>query len=136
MTTRNVETQLLQINPYFLVDDVFSSAEHYRDVYGFRFDQFWGEPPRFAMVRRDAVQIMLRQSEEETPSVMRPNRQAMNHSFDAYIYVQDVDALYQELNGKGAKLLCEPYTQPHDCREFESEDINGYILCFGQDLLR
>ena len=63
------------------------------------------------------------------------NRTRVAHSFDAYIYVRDVDALYQEYRRSGARLLCEPYDQPHDCREFELEDNNGYVLCFGQDLL-
>lgn len=136
MTTLNApEGQLLRINPYFLVDDVFASAEHYRDVYGFHFDQFYGQPPSFVMVRRDDIQIMLRQPiGVEKTSIMQPNRRAMDHTFDAYIYVLDVDALYQELHGNGAKLLGEPHNQPHDCREFETEDLNGYVLCFGQIL--
>ena len=71
--------------PTSLVDDVFESAEFYRDVLGFRFEQFWGDPPRFVMVRRDRVY--------------------------------------------------PPSDQPHDCREFEVEDLDGYVICFGQDLL-
>ena len=128
--------QLLAINPYFLVNDVFATAEHYRDVFGFRFDQFWGEPPRFVMDMRDGLQIMLRQPDVTVPGgIMRPNRSAIAFSFDAYVYVADADALYAELQSRGAKLLGEPCTQPHDCREFEVEDMNGYVLCFGQDLI-
>ena len=67
--------------------------------------------------------------------IARPNRARVPHSFDAYIRVRDVDALYEELGKSGANRLDEPYDQPHDCREFEVEDLNGYILCFGQDLL-
>ena len=127
--------QLLRINPYFLVDDVFASAEYYRDVLGFSFEQFWGEPPSFVMVRRDQIQIMLRQPVGEADGIARPNRSRIQHSFDAYVYVADVDALYAEFQERGAKLLCEPYDLPHDCREFEIEDSNRYVICFGQDLL-
>lgn len=127
--------QLLAINPYFLVDDVYASAEHYRDVLGFGFEQFWGEPPAFVMVKRERIQIMLRAPSSAGERVVRPNRSVVDHTFDAYIYVKDVDALYAEFAGRGARLLCEPCDQPHDCREFEVADMNGYILCFGQDLL-
>jgi uncharacterized glyoxalase superfamily protein PhnB len=128
--------QCLVTTPYFLVDDVYASAEYYRDVLGFHFEQFWGEPPRFVMVLRDHVRIMLRAPEHSGGEpIARPNRARMPHSLDAYIRVRDVDALYAELGERGAKRLFEPHDQPHDCREFEVEDLNGYILCFGQDLL-
>jgi len=136
MTDTAVPASAMQaINPYFLVEDVYKSAEHYRDVLGFQFDQFWGEPPSFVMVRRDAIQIMLRGAAGKADSVVRPNRRRIDHSFDAYVYVSDVDALHTELAGRGAVVLGEPYDQPHDCREFEVEDLDGYVICFGQDLL-
>ena len=130
------ESQLLRANPYFLVNDVFTSAEYYRDVLGFHFHQFWGEPPSFVMVIRDGVQIMLCQSDDRRArNIVRPNRAVLPHSFDAYIYVKDADALHAEFESRGAKLLGEPQTQPHDCREFDVEDLNGYVLRFGQDML-
>ena len=127
--------QMLRINPYFVVDDVFTSAEYYRDILGFGFDQFWGEPPAFVMVRRDDIQIMLRQPPSPRDSVVKPNRPRLDHTFDAYVYVQDVDALYEELRSRGADILFEPHQQAHDCREIEVRDCNGYIICFGQDML-
>lgn len=130
------QATLLATHPYLLVDDVYRSAEYYRDVLGFRFEQFWGEPPRFVMVIRDAATIMMRQPLQAPGSVHRPNSDHIEHSFDAYVRVDHVDALYREYQHSGAKLLYEPYDQPHDCREFEIEDCNGYRLCFGQDLLR
>ncbi len=128
--------QLQNAIPYLLVDDVYKSAEYYRDVLGFHFEQFWGDPPRFVMLLRDGVVIMLRApSEPASESVVRPNDERVEHSFDIYVRVRDVDGLYEELRGRGARLLYEPCDQPHDCREFEVEDLNGYRICFGQDLL-
>lgn len=128
--------QLEHATPYLLVDDVYQSAEYYRDRLGFRFEQFWGEPPRFVMMLRDGIRIMLRAAAEPGgESVARPNHRRVQHSFDAYVRVRDVDALYAELRGRGANLLYEPCDRPHDCREFEIEDLNGYRICFGQDLL-
>src|SRR5262245_31025091 len=118
--------QMLRINPYLLVSDVYKTAEYYRDVLGFAFEQFWGSPPNFVMVHRDAIQLMFCQPTDRTASVERPNRRSVRTAFDAYIYVRDVDSLYAELEKKGAKLLSEPTDRPHDCREFELEDCNGY----------
>ena len=50
-----------RVAPYFLVGDVFATAEFYRDVLGFTFDEFFGEPPSFTIVKRDDVRIMFRQ---------------------------------------------------------------------------
>ena len=97
------EAQLLAINPYFLVDDVYKSAEYYRDVLGFEFQQFWGERPAFVMLHRDGVQSMLRQPATAGDSVARPNRRRTSHALDAYVYVKDVDALYAELRESGAR---------------------------------
>ena len=73
-----------------------------------RFEQFWGEPPRFVMVLRDGIRIMLRAAAEPGgESVARPNHRRVQHSFDAYVRVRDVDALYSELQGRGANLLYE-----------------------------
>ena len=59
------------IAPYFIVDDVVTTADFYRDKLGFHSERFWGDPPRFCMVERRGIIIMLSQS--DTPGVMRPN---------------------------------------------------------------
>lgn len=128
-------SRLQSAAPFLLVPDVFSTAEYYRDALGFEFEQFWGEPPRFVMVRRDGITIMLRSHADLGADVARPNHARVPHSFDAYVWVEDVDALHAELAQRGARVLYPPCDQPHDCREFEIEDPNGYRICFGQDLL-
>ena len=49
------------IAPYFIVDDVVTTANYYRDSLGFDYERFWGDPPRFCMVRRNGIIIMLSQ---------------------------------------------------------------------------
>jgi predicted enzyme related to lactoylglutathione lyase len=122
------------IAPYFLVDDVVMTANFYRDKLGFQFDRFWGDPPAFCMVWRRGVVIML--SQHEPKGVMRPNSRAMpgGDAWDAYVWVDDADALFAEFSAKGvtiARALCD---QPYGCRDFDIEDVNGYRICFGHDL--
>ncbi len=118
--------------PYFLVEDVFATAEFYRDVLGFTFDEFFGEPPSFTIVTRDDVRIMFRQMRPARPSVARPNRSVMDETFDAYVYVTSVDALATELRGKKADIVEGPIDRIYNMRELLVRDCNGYMLAFGE----
>ena len=121
------------IAPYFLVDDVVATATYYRDQLGFQYDRFFGEPPSFCMVYRSGIVIMLKQL--PTPDVMRPNHlvDPEGDSWDAYIWVEDADALFDEFTSKGVKIARDICDQPYGCRDFDVEDCNGYRLCFGHD---
>lgn len=122
------------IAPYFLVDDVVATANYYRDQLGFHYERFWGEPPCFCMVQRSGVVIMLNQVRQA--GVMRPNRLAFpeGEDWDAYIWVDDADALHAEFAAKGVKITRGLCNQPYGCREFDVEDCNGYRICFGHHL--
>jgi uncharacterized glyoxalase superfamily protein PhnB len=121
------------IAPYFVVDDVVATANYYRDKLGFAYDRFWNEPPSFCMVYRNGIVIMLAQLEH--PGVMHPNRlvDPEGEAWDAYVWVDDADALYAEFNSKGVTIAREICDQPYGCRDFDVEDCNGYRLCFGHD---
>ena len=124
--------QALTISPYFFVQDLVAAAEHYRDKLGFGFDRYWGDPPVFVMVRRDRVQLMLRGP--NYGGRPQPNRALDCDSWDAYLYVRDADALHAELDRRGATILRPPENQVYGCRDFEVRDLDGYVICFGQDL--
>lgn len=135
MTEAASEKPRWSIAPYFIVDDVVATANFYRDKLGFQFDRFWGEPPAFCMVQRHRVVIML--SQFSTTGVMRPNSRALpeaDDAWDAYLWVDDADALHAEFMTKGVVIARGICDQPYGCRDFDVEDCNGYRLCFGQDL--
>ncbi len=54
--------------------------------------------------------------------------------FDIYVYVDDVDALHEELVGRGAEILAAVNETGYGCREFRVLDPHGYILAFGKVL--
>src|SRR5713226_2847870 len=124
---------LLAAHPVFLVDDIVKSAEWYRDVLGFTFDRYWGEPPCFCMVAREDVEIFLSGPEEPGQKIMRPNR-SHTAAWDVYIRVRNLEELHQEFKAKGAKIVRAPDDTFYEMREFEVEDINGYARCFGMDI--
>ncbi|HEX3472314.1 MAG TPA: VOC family protein [Silvibacterium sp.] len=122
------------VAPCFIVDDVVVTANFYRDKLGFNYQRFWGEPPCFTMVRRGGITIML--NKPETSAFMHPNGKTNPEEgiWDAYIWVEDADALYEEFQRVGVRIAREICNQPYGCRDFDIEDCNGYRLCFGQDL--
>ena len=122
------------IAPYFFVPDVVAAANFYRDTLGFDYERFWGEPPRFCMVQRGGVVIML--SQIENRALVRPNSAADREggAWDAYIWVADADALHAEFVAKGATIARGLCDQDYGCRDFDVLDLNGYRLCFGQNL--
>ena len=120
------------IAPYFIVDDIVASANFYRDKLGFHYERFWGEPqPCFAMVRRGGITIMLKPP--EITGSMHPNRliDPEDSSWDAYVWVDDADALYEEFQRNGVTIARPICDQPYGCRDFDIRDCNGYTLCFG-----
>jgi len=122
------------IAPYFIVEDVVATANYYRDKLGFTYERFWNDPPSFCMVKRNGIVIMLAQLERT--GVVRPNRfvDPEANAWDAYIWIDDADALYAEFKSKGVTIAREPCNQFYGCRDFDIDDCNGYRLCFGQDL--
>lgn len=124
------------IAPYFIVDDVVATANFYRDKLGFHYERFWGDPPAFCMVKRAGIVIMLNQLRNS--GVMRPNGKAIAgvEAWDAYIWVENADALHDEFKRKGVKIVRELCDQHYGNRDFDIEDCNGYRLCFGHDIER
>lgn len=118
--------------PVLLVRDVVAAAEHYRDRLGFTFERFWGEPPNFVIVARDGCSVMLRQA--DNPDHVVPHWTLVEKLWDIYFWVDDVEALYAELQGSGATIDYTLCIQPYGCREFGVQDIDGHDIAFGQVL--
>jgi uncharacterized glyoxalase superfamily protein PhnB len=118
--------------PILLVADVVASANYYRDRLAFSYDRFWGEPPSFCILHRDGCHIMLKQV-EDTKFIV-PHYKAVENMWNVYMWVDDVEGLYNELVKRGAKIDYELCDQPYGCREFGAQDLDGYDIAFGQDM--
>ena len=116
--------QLHAVATVFVVKDVAKSVEHYRDALGFRTEFAYGEPTFYAGVERDNVLIHL-QSASET------KRQAGHGAL--YVFVSDVDALYDELKSRGARTINAPKDYPYGMRDFDVHDLDGNQLGFGME---
>ena len=114
---------------YLVVPDVTAAAEYYRDVLGFAIelaptDEYW-----FAIVTRGAASVMLRYVED--PSRIVPN-EAQGGTWDLFLWVDDVDALHEEMQVRRAAIVYPPELRPYALKEMAVRDLNGYVLGFGQ----
>lgn len=116
----------LRAMPILLAKDVETSAAFYERL-GFQCHGFWGEPPGFAIVQRGVVTIGL----NAVPSPGPWPKEA----WAAYVYVADVDALHAEFAALRPPAITDLCDQPYGCRDFEIEDVDGYRIAFGQDVV-
>jgi hypothetical protein len=84
----------------------------------------------FRFVGRDCVEIQLGKLDDGSrPS---PNGQRRDGGLDAYIWVNNVAAIFAELSQRGARILEGPTKRIYHCEEVLVEDLNGYHIVFAQ----
>lgn len=126
------KAKLTQVAPSFVVEDVVKTAEYYRDMLGFEvLGYFWEDPPVFAMVGRDDVVFHFGKIDEGNE--MRVNtdiRRDIGH--DAYIFTNDIQALFEEFREKGVDIVEGPIQRVYNCIEVIIRDCNGFQLICAQ----
>lgn len=118
--------EFVGVAPVLPVDDLEAAISFYRDRLGFEDTYTWGDPPYYAIVGRDTgVRIHLSER-EDTRSPIVPQ--------SVYIFVRDVDAVYQEYRDRGLEIFSAPDDQDYGMREFEVRDNSGHFLTFGEGI--
>ena len=122
------------IAPLFIVNNVPTALAFYRDRLGFDIT-FQGPKPDdifFGIVQRDAAMIMFKDvGVDPVPNHTRDVKKGIAR-WDAYLYVQDPDALSAEFASRDVSFS-EPLKDTHDgLRGFELKDADGYVLFFGR----
>jgi uncharacterized glyoxalase superfamily protein PhnB len=117
---------LKSVAPQLVVEDVVKTAEYYRDTLGFSVLSYFAEPPVYAIVQRDGVEIHFGKVENGNIS----NQKVRSGSFDLYIWVSDIDAVFEELKSAGADVVEGPVKRVYDSVEVVVQDCNGYSLVF------
>jgi uncharacterized glyoxalase superfamily protein PhnB len=119
-----------QIVPLFFTTDIPGTLAYYKDRLGFACLGTWHDPPIYAIVARDHRAIHFRCA---APPTANPDKYA-DELLDAYIHVEDADALYAEYAANGVEIFRELGNMPWDSREFVIKDCDGRLLAFGADL--
>ena len=116
-----------QIAPLFFTTDIPGTLAYYQDKLGFRCLGTWQDPPVYAIVGRDQQAIHFRCAE---PPTANPNKYP-DELLDAYLNIEDADALYAEYAARGVEFTRELANTPWQSREFVVKDCDGRLLAFG-----
>ena len=128
---RTVELAMIrQIAPQFFTTDIPATLRYYQDKLGFACQGTWHDPPVYAIVSRDQRAIHFRCAE---PPTANPEKYE-DELLDAYLSVEDADALYAEYASKGVEFTRGLANMPWQSREFVVKDCDGRLLAFGSNL--
>lgn len=129
-------TTLNEIAPFFIVDNLSETLKFYNDKLGFKTDFVYPEDdhdPFFGIISRDSIRILLKAITEYIHPI--PNHTRHEWAlWDAFIWVEDPDVLYEEYQSRGVEFNQHLEDTEDNLRTFELKDNNGYMLCFGKPL--
>jgi uncharacterized glyoxalase superfamily protein PhnB len=130
MACSKLGPMLRQIAPQFFTTDIPATLAYYQDKLGFQCLGTWHDPPVYAIVARDGHKIHFRCAPPPTPN---PDKYA-DELLDAYVRIEDADALYAEYTARGVEFTRGLADMPWNSREFVVKDCDGRLLAFGADL--
>jgi uncharacterized glyoxalase superfamily protein PhnB len=81
----------------------------------------------YAIVARDQHRIHFRWAEPPAPNPDKYDDELL----DAYLFIDDVDALYVEYASRGVEFTRALANTPWRSREFVVKDCDGRLLAFG-----
>ena len=120
-----------ELLPHFAITlavrDISAAIAFYRDQLGFSLEFEWNDPVDYAVLRRgENVNIHLSKRQDD----LRPSEihTAM------YVFVQEVDELYQEFLQKGVTIKAPVGDREYGMRDFDVVDPEGHILTFGMGI--
>lgn len=120
MSKREPLSTIHQPVPELPVGDVERAQQYYRDVLGFEIGWLYPDKDIGAVSRGDVAIFFRRTKPPFTPAVH-------------WIFAEDLDASYDELNSSGARIV-EPLEQkPWGLRQFTVEDLDGNRFYFHHD---
>jgi catechol 2,3-dioxygenase-like lactoylglutathione lyase family enzyme len=118
------------IAPQFFTTDIPATLAYYKDKLGFECTGSWQDPPVYAIVARDQQTIHFRCAE---PPTANPDKYS-EELLDAYLLVEDADALYAEYSARDVEFTRGVADMPWNMREFVVKDCEGRLLAFGAHL--
>jgi catechol 2,3-dioxygenase-like lactoylglutathione lyase family enzyme len=109
------------------VPDLARSAAYYRDVLGFQVREI-GDPG-WRFYQRDDCLILA----GECPDAIPP-ADLGDHSYFAYVLVEQIDAFFAEVSSRGAQFIKPLRNESWGMREFGIRTIDGHRMMFGTPL--
>jgi catechol 2,3-dioxygenase-like lactoylglutathione lyase family enzyme len=111
-----------QQHPALKVSDILTAMNFYTTKLGFTPGFTWGDPPTFAGVNLDKVQLFLSKG---TPAPA---------GCEVYFRIGAADELCKFQQAQGVEILVPPGDRPYGLRDYTVRDLYGYRLTFGQQI--
>src|SRR6478752_5153433 len=111
-----------QHNAGLTVADIPAAVDFYTKKLGFKLGFLWGDPPNFAGVKLDQVQIFLQQG---TPDPK---------SGSVYFHVGNADELFAFHRAGGVEIDVSFFQAEDGIRDYTIRDLDGNYLTFGHPL--
>src|SRR6516225_8518692 len=89
-----------QIVPLFFTTDIPATLAYYEEKLGFECQGTWDDPPVYGIVARDQHSIHFRCAEPPAANPLKYHEELL----DAYLSVEDADALYSEYAAQGVEF--------------------------------
>lgn len=108
------------------VQNLAKSALYYQEQLGFQ--SLWaGDGWHF--LGREKFVVMLGECADD-----RSAFETVNHSYFAYIDVENIEFLYQEFSTKGVEVLSRLEDKPWGQKEFAIRTVDGHRIMFGESI--
>lgn len=108
------------------VKDLARSADYYINKLGFQ-TTWSGDGWHF--LRRDSCRVMLGECADD-----RSAFETRNHSYFAYMEMENIDAIFKEYQSRDIELLSDLSDKPWGQREFSIRTIDGHRIMFGEEI--
>ncbi len=118
------------VTTQLVVKDVVKTAVYYRDFLGFEIIDYFLDPPVYAMVQRDGIQIHFGKGDSE--KVQTSNVELRKAGFDIYLWVSEIKSLFNELKEKKVNIIETLTQRVYGNVEFSILDCNGFKIVFGE----
>jgi predicted enzyme related to lactoylglutathione lyase len=109
------------------VHDLKTSAAFYRDVLGFAIETI--PDPGWLFYHCGACTIMA----GECPNTLHPTELG-NHSYYAYLQIEDIDRFYDAVRAVGAKVCKTIRNEPWGMREFGLVTVDGHRIMYASPI--
>lgn len=119
-------SQILANHHVLAVHDIESSARWFVDVLDFN---IYRKPDGWIFVKRDNCMIMLGECKDSIPA-----RDLGDHSYFAYLLVDDIDPFYDQAQSSQADIIMPLAQKPWGMKEFGLRMPEGHRIMVGQDL--
>ena len=120
----NADRKIVHTRDVLVVKDLRVEAAYYKDKLGFDLDF---TAPGWEFLSFGDFKVMLGECSDEMTADATGH-----HSWFAHAVVENVDEVYQEFLGRGAKILSAIADKPWGIRDFCVVTPDGHRIVFGQ----